>query len=47
MVETLAHLEMEMERLLTQVRNGIRTLQNELPMTPEVQPVENPQAEQQ
>jgi hypothetical protein len=35
-----------MERLLTQVRNGIRTLQNELPMTPEPQTVENPQAEQ-
>jgi cell division septum initiation protein DivIVA len=45
-METLARLEMEMERLLTQVRNGIRTLQNELPMTPEPQTVENPQAEQ-
>jgi cell division septum initiation protein DivIVA len=45
-METLARLEMEMERLLTQVRNGIRTLQNELPMTPEAQTVENTQAEQ-
>jgi cell division septum initiation protein DivIVA len=45
-VETLAHLEMEMERLLNQVRNGIRTLQNELPMTSEAQTVENPQPEQ-
>jgi cell division septum initiation protein DivIVA len=45
-VETLAHLEMEMERLLNQVRNGIRTLQNELPMTTEAQAVENPQPEQ-
>jgi cell division septum initiation protein DivIVA len=46
-METLARLEMEMERLLTQVRNGIRTLQNEPPMTPEAQTVEHPQAEQQ
>jgi cell division septum initiation protein DivIVA len=45
-METLARLEMEMERLLTQVRNGIRTLQNEPPMTPEAQTVEYPQAEQ-
>jgi cell division septum initiation protein DivIVA len=45
-METLAHLEMEMERLLNQVRNGIRTLQNELPMAPEAQTVENPQPEQ-
>jgi len=28
-VETLARLEMELDRYLTQVRNGIRTLQNE------------------
>jgi cell division septum initiation protein DivIVA len=45
-METLTRLEMEMERLLTQVRNGIRTLQNELPVTSDVQTVENPQAEQ-
>lgn len=47
-LESLTRLEMEMERLLTQVRNGIRTLQNEPPMTPEAQPVESesPQAEQ-
>jgi cell division septum initiation protein DivIVA len=45
-LETLTRLEMEMERLLTQVRNGIRTLQNELPMTTEAQTVGNPQAEQ-
>ena len=45
-METLAHLEMEMERLLNQVRNGIRTLQNELPLAPEAQTVENPQPEQ-
>jgi cell division septum initiation protein DivIVA len=45
-METLAHLEMEMERLLNQVRNGIRTLQNELPMASEAQTVENPQPEQ-
>ena len=46
-LESLTRLEMEMERLLTQVRNGIHTLQNEPPMTPEAQTVENPQAEQQ
>ena len=48
MLESLTRLEMEMERLLTQVRNGIRTLQNEPPMTPEAQTVESesPQAEQ-
>ncbi len=28
-VETLARLEMELDRYLTQVRNGIRTLQNQ------------------
>ena len=43
-METLAHLEMEMERLLNQVRNGIRTLQNELPLAPEAQTVEPPSA---
>jgi cell division septum initiation protein DivIVA len=46
-LESLTRLEMEMERLLTQVRNGIRTLQNEPPMTPEAQTVESPQTEQQ
>jgi hypothetical protein len=30
-VETLTRLEMELDRYLTQVRNGIRTLQNERP----------------
>jgi hypothetical protein len=30
-VETLTRLEMELDRYLTQVRNGIRTLQNEHP----------------
>ena len=47
-LESLTRLEMEMERLLTQVRNGIRTLQNEPPMAPEAQTVESesPQAEQ-
>lgn len=47
-LESLTRLEMEMERLLTQVRNGIRTLQNEPPMVPEAQTVESesPQAEQ-
>jgi cell division septum initiation protein DivIVA len=30
-LETLRSLEMEMERAITQVRNGIRTLQNEAP----------------
>ncbi len=28
-LDTLTHLEMEMDRILTQVRNGIRTLQSE------------------
>jgi hypothetical protein len=28
-VETLTHLEMELDRTITQVRNGIRALQNE------------------
>ncbi len=46
-LESLTRLEMEMERLLTQVRNGIHTLQNEPPATPETQSVESPQAEQQ
>jgi hypothetical protein len=32
-METLTGLEQEMERMLTQVRNGIRTLQSE--RTPE------------
>lgn len=35
-LDTLTNLEMEMERILTQVRNGIRSLQNEK------QPVEPP-----
>lgn len=30
-LETLRNLEMEMERSITQVRNGIRTLQEEVP----------------
>ena len=30
-LETLRNLEMEMERAITQVRNGIRTLQEEKP----------------
>ena len=32
-VETLTGLEMELDRFLTQVRNGIRTLQHEAPKT--------------
>jgi hypothetical protein len=34
-VETLTNLEMELERYITQVRNGIRTLQSEEVPTPE------------
>ena len=30
-IDTLTHLEMELERFLNQVRNGIRTLQEEIP----------------
>ncbi|HEX7433284.1 MAG TPA: hypothetical protein VF326_06480, partial [Anaerolineaceae bacterium] len=30
-LESLAKLEMEMDRILSQVRNGIRTLQSEKP----------------
>jgi F0F1-type ATP synthase membrane subunit b/b' len=33
-LETLRNLEMEMERAITQVRNGIRTLQEEVPEVP-------------
>jgi len=33
-LETLTRLEMEMDRSLTQVRNGIRALQTEKPQTP-------------
>jgi len=34
-IETLTNLEMELERYITQVRNGIRTLQSENVPTPE------------
>jgi len=34
-LETLRNLEMEMERAITQVRNGIRTLQEEKPVEKE------------
>ena len=34
-LESLRQLEMEMERLINQVRNGIRTLQDEAPKTEE------------
>lgn len=34
-IETLTNLEMELERYITQVRNGIRTLQRENVPTPE------------
>jgi cell division septum initiation protein DivIVA len=34
-LETLRNLEMEMERAITQVRNGIRTLQEEKPIEKE------------
>jgi cell division septum initiation protein DivIVA len=34
-VETLTHMEVELERFLTQVRNGIRTLQHEDPQDEE------------
>ncbi len=40
-METLTSLEMEMERILGQVRNGIRSLQTE--KTPEKPPEEQPQ----
>ena len=42
-LETLTRLEMEMERTLTQVRNGIRAVQSEkqvIPQTEEQQAVE-------
>ncbi len=42
-METLTNLEMEMERILGQVRNGIRSLQTE--KTPENPPEEQPQPE--
>ncbi|MFC1878726.1 hypothetical protein ACFLZW_02320 [Chloroflexota bacterium] len=32
-IDKLTQLEMELDRTMTQVRNGIRTLQNEAPMT--------------
>ncbi len=34
-IDTLTHMEMELERFLNQVRNGIRTLQSSPPDTPE------------
>lgn len=34
-VETLSHLELELDRFLTQVRNGIRTLQKDIQKTEE------------
>jgi hypothetical protein len=34
-LETLRNLELEMERAITQVRNGIRTLQEEPPVEKE------------
>jgi hypothetical protein len=37
-IDTLTHLEMELERYLNQVRNGIRTLQEIRPEPEEEQP---------
>lgn len=38
-IDTLRRLEMEMDRMLTQVRNGIHTLENERPSVPQSQEV--------
>ena len=34
-IETLTHLEVELDRFMNQVRNGIRSLQSEIPHDPE------------
>ena len=37
-IETLSRLEIELDRYLTQVRNGIRTLKREQPIEKDIQP---------